>query len=222
MDNKRRNLILCFLIILIPLELNGFYNPYLAKSPNVYWFCDIFSWIFLPTIVFAIMIHGHLVNFKELGLQESKPTFQYYLTSLFFIIVMTFLLYNGYVAAKAIAYQAWPHNYWEVSFSYVGIAAQSPGLKKLMILYFAFTAGVVEEIYFRGILRTFFSESILGKISFVLVSSLLFSSVHWEQGVRGLFATFVFGILAATYYVCRKDLWPLIGGHAMTWLILEL
>jgi membrane protease YdiL (CAAX protease family) len=87
-----------------------------------------------------------------------------------------------------------------------------------VVLYLAITAGIVEEIFFRGLPLLYVIERFPAKIptrTYVVTTALLFGSIHWENGGHEVVATFIYGVLAAAYYVKLRDLWPLIGAHAL-------
>jgi membrane protease YdiL (CAAX protease family) len=84
----------------------------------------------------------------------------------------------------------------------------------LALIHLALTAGIVEEIYFRGLIRLLFSSGALGNLGYILFSSVLFASIHWEGGVWNLMETLLFGLSTSIIYAAVGNLWPLIIGHA--------
>ncbi len=110
------------------------------------------------------------------------------------------------------------------SFVAKGTENEKPStiLKWLKILFFALSAGIVEELYFRGWLRRFFNPTVIGITSYVFISSLLFALIHWGDGTtlygvdyKQLASTFCWGIGSAIVYLRIGNLWPLIIAHAM-------
>ena len=75
------------------------------------------------------------------------------------------------------------------------------------------TAGVIEELIWRG----YFIEKLLvaGKTewSAIVVSSISFAFIHGFIVFEKLAVTFVFGVLAAAYYVRERNLPVLIASH---------
>jgi membrane protease YdiL (CAAX protease family) len=85
-------------------------------------------------------------------------------------------------------------------------------------LYLAITAGIVEEIFFRGLPFLYVIERFPAKIptgTYVVTTALLFGAIHWENGGHEVVATFIYGVFAAAFYLKLRDLWPLIGAHAL-------
>lgn len=77
------------------------------------------------------------------------------------------------------------------------------------------TAGVVEETAFRGYLMT--RLRILGKFRSwvipVIISSLVFGSLHAYQGLPGVIVIAVYGALFAALYIRTGTIWPAIIAH---------
>lgn len=86
----------------------------------------------------------------------------------------------------------------------------------LVAAYFAITAGIVEEIYFRGLAFRACEMLPFSVPLYLGLSPLLFALIHWESGAANTAATYVVGILAAATYVLLRNLWPLIVAHAYT------
>lgn len=92
----------------------------------------------------------------------------------------------------------------------------------LKVFFFALSAGIVEELYFRGWLRRLFSQGYLGAGLFVLISSALFALIHWGNGTvdygfnfKHLAVTFCWGLGSALAYLKINNLWFLIVAHAL-------
>lgn len=90
-------------------------------------------------------------------------------------------------------------------------------LHALVALLFSATAGVIEEVLFRGLFRQMIS-ALLGPNAvktYIFGSALLFGLAHWEQGSEGLYRATAFGLAAAVLYLKLGDLRPLILAHAL-------
>ena len=86
------------------------------------------------------------------------------------------------------------------------------------IVYFALTAALVEEYFFRFLLRRALLPYTAATLPFVLVSSVTFALVHWGGGLLNLCAAFPAGALLAWAYVKASDLRLPVVGHAFYWL----
>jgi membrane protease YdiL (CAAX protease family) len=104
-------------------------------------------------------------------------------------------------------------------FDYESIVPESGILYFVVVAYFGLSAGLVEEFLFRGLLYHAFSGLRHSLALFLLVSPLLFSLVHWEDGLANLAATWIVGIFMAAAYLGLRNLWPLVIGHVFTDLV---
>jgi membrane protease YdiL (CAAX protease family) len=87
-----------------------------------------------------------------------------------------------------------------------------------VVLYFGVTAGVVEEIFFRALPLLYVKERFRNRVpltGYVLTTSVLFGVAHWENGAHEVVATIIYGLLAGALYLKLRDLWPLVGAHAL-------
>src|SRR5690606_1019630 len=84
-------------------------------------------------------------------------------------------------------------------------------------IYLSLTAGIVEEVLYRGYLYKLHSDWITGKrladVLFVVVSSVLFSAVHSDYSAAEMASVFGFGFCASILYLSIKRLEPIIIGH---------
>lgn len=73
------------------------------------------------------------------------------------------------------------------------------------------TAGICEEVIYRGFLMAYFAE--LGVVLAVIASSIIFGLGHLYQGVRGFVKISVIGLVAAGLFVLTGSLWAPIVLH---------
>jgi membrane protease YdiL (CAAX protease family) len=86
------------------------------------------------------------------------------------------------------------------------------------IIYLALSAALVEEYFYRYLLRAAWRQHSKSAVAFVLVSATTFALVHWGNGARNVITAFFAGLLLATVYVRVGDLRVPITGHALDWL----
>lgn len=80
------------------------------------------------------------------------------------------------------------------------------------------TAGIVEEIVFRGFVLWYLSL-VMPLLGAVLVSSIAFGLGHSYQGVGGMFRTGIAGLVLGTFYVVSGSIWlPIIAHVLLDWL----
>ena len=95
----------------------------------------------------------------------------------------------------------------------IKIAPRSLG-ELVVFVPVAITAGVWEELLYRGFLIWFLAPT-AGLIGAVLVSSAIFGLGHAYQGWRGVLTTALVGLIFAVLYVASGSLWWLMLAHAM-------
>lgn len=200
-----------FLLALV----NGFYNPGLIDLSLVgFWIVEAVHYLFLPLAILLVLYRSAGVNPRDYGLVAADKMFPLWKMAGagVFIGVLLLIAYNS----------TWRIVYYNFGgddqlFSYGQIVPE--GIWRLpVVLYLALTAGIVEEVMYRGL--PWFVISNIGtgatyKLIYVLLSSIVFSAVHWEQGLAGLTASFIFGLIAALTYLKLKNLWPLIFAHSL-------
>lgn len=98
-----------------------------------------------------------------------------------------------------------------------GLIASLPSRLPALIMVFGLIsveAGVLEEVFFRGIMQTHFASHI-GSAGAVLAAGLLFGLAHFYQGFGGIIGTSMLGIwLGLTYALTGNILVP-VTGHVL-------
>lgn len=202
-----------FLIGVTPFWLNGFVNPYIYQDFATYWIIELTIWILLPIVIFsALSKHTNLylynlgMNSKIIGVESIWAI----VLGCFFLSPLIYMIYTWLYSYFQAVYPSQPF------FSYHQVLPENPLSRTLTAFYFAITAGIVEELYFRGLLFKLVEQLKYGSIVFVGLSPILFAAIHWENGLSNVLATFTFGILSALLFLALKNLWPLIIGHGFT------
>lgn len=83
-----------------------------------------------------------------------------------------------------------------------------------LFMLVAITAGVWEELLYRGFLIWFLAPSV-GLIGAAIVSSVIFGLAHAYQGWRGIVVTTAVGLALSIMYLATNSLWWLMLAHAM-------
>ena len=217
--HEKSALLVGFSILLIPHTLNGFYMPYLAQHLTAYWIVELFTWTVLPLIGIYWIVKKTSFTLGDIGLRLKTTTSK--LPIILALAVVSVLFASPlYIKSWHAATVIFDENYFHYGFEYTDVIPSSGYMHYAVALFFSLSAGIVEEIYYRGILRLFWGNNNRSILSYILVSSLIFSSIHWEGGIYNLFATFSFGVFMSILYLCSKSLVPGILGHAYSdWLI---
>lgn len=87
--------------------------------------------------------------------------------------------------------------------------------ERLLFLMIAITAGICEEVIFRGAMVYYLNHFNLSFISIGIISSLLFGFVHLYQGWKGVLTTAYLGAILYVLYVGTGSLWLPIMLHIL-------
>lgn len=180
-----------------------------------FWLADIACFVFIPMALVRVFYLPLRLPFG-ISPNERRRHQNYRISELIFLsILSTIVLYAatslGIVLGK-FAIAAFP-NLLRPTYSYLSSAPGKEFPTAIFAFYFAITPAVVEEYFFRGIVRRQIQRVFHSDFSYVLISSLLFASIHWGGGLFSIVETALFGIAAALIYLHVRHLLPLIVGH---------
>ncbi|MDB5141553.1 MAG: family intrarane metalloprotease, partial [Mucilaginibacter sp.] len=83
-----------------------------------------------------------------------------------------------------------------------------------MLFFIALTAGVTEEFIFRGYVLTRLTQLFKNPAIAVIVSSLLFSALHYKYGsLHELIFAFLIGVIFSVYYLKYRNIKALMLTH---------
>lgn len=89
-----------------------------------------------------------------------------------------------------------------------------------LLVFTAFTAGVTEELIFRGYVLTRLSKLFKDQVTPIIVSALLFSGLHYSyKSLRELIFAFLIGLIYGYYYQKYRSIIILIMAHFLLDLI---
>lgn len=211
---NNKALIYAFLLGVLPFMVNGWVNAKIHTNPALFWGFELFSWVVLPCLIFGYLFKFQNITWADLGL-HSKINRKKNLEALFFLCLLAVLFtypLDKIFTRVAIAFVSNIPSY----FHYQSMQPNMLLLKWLSTLYFALSAGIVEELYYRGLFYKIVEPTNNPKLLYLLISPAIFAIAHWEQGADGILSTYLFGMFASLIYLKFKNLWPLIFGHIVT------
>jgi hypothetical protein len=161
--------------------LNGLYLGHLADTPFAYWSADIAQWLVLPAICLYALARYGAVGPAAYGLRGASPAFpaRHMLAA---SVLASLVLAGAYFGTAALADRWLPAT--TPAFSYAGLVP-SGAMRVPVVIYFALTAGVVEEVVYRGLPLVALGDAVHRRgvrFGYVLATALLFASIHWEGG----------------------------------------
>ena len=165
------------------------------------------EWILAALVIWGIRMRG--VPLRQL-LGERRPAWRHWkddfvLATAFWVASMIILVAVG--ALFKIAHLSTPQR------ALAQLAPQN-GLELLLWILLSISAGICEELTFRGYLLQQFA-SIGRKLWIgVVISSLLFGVAHGYEGASGMIAITIYGALFCMLTITRGSLRPGMMAHA--------
>lgn len=102
---------------------------------------------------------------------------------------------------------------------------------RLLALPLALGSGLIEEMFFRHVLMSWFADAGLGTVLQVIVSALIFAAVHtiwmvfgrsWREALPILLSTFALGVLMSMVYLASgRIVLPAVVAHMVINLVIE-
>lgn len=209
-----RNLYLALISVgIFPFFINGYINSIIFRIPLAYWLFELSYWVLLPILVVGIAIKRGGLRFAEIGLHGTLFGKRNLVLLVLLCIVfgpIEFWVYKHlYIYFRSIFTG-------QGIFQYQSVLPRSGWTRTLISIYFALSAGIVEEIFFRGWMYKIAEYLPQPRAVFLMVSPVLFALIHWENGLGNVLATYVMGVLIALAFIAMRNLWPLIVGHIYT------
>lgn len=215
---QRFELALILLLAMAPMLLNGFYNPALASHPARFWQVEFLGFAALPLAVYIYGRARGLFANADIGLSTRVLSWNNPVLFAACVIVLPIVMLKLDGLFLDWAVRLLPPNA-SPEFDYRQMIPP-PGprtglLRLLAVLYMALSAGLVEELLFRGLFRRMLPAGVAGAIAFVVLSPPMFALVHWEGGPTKLLYCYLWGISTCLMYLGTRNLWPLIVGHML-------
>ena len=89
------------------------------------------------------------------------------------------------------------------------------GSERVLFVFLSISAGLGEELAYRGFLVPVLAQLLGGPWPAALLSSALFGVLHAYQGWLGVMRTACLGLVLASSFIVTGVLWPAILAHAM-------
>jgi hypothetical protein len=168
----------------------------------------------IPIIVlwYAIKVQG--LSLTELGLTFRMRGERRILIAIMVIATYPVVVVVVSMVSKTIIRSFLPEDLGALSFR-ESIGPSSLQWQIAIAIGFAVYAGLIEEIFFRGLLRLVINTKPL----FILLSSVLFSVYHWSAGIPIMLNAFVMGLVFSTIVVHTGSLLPAVVSHTLLDLV---
>ncbi|MEQ8663240.1 MAG: CPBP family intramembrane glutamic endopeptidase [Gammaproteobacteria bacterium] len=213
MNARARRLLIIFALLVAPYLVNGVVNTWLARQAWMYWSFEFLCWAVVPGALLLLAHRVAGIDAAALGCRrrvagrDSWPL----------VVVASLLLAATwppcYEALHALAARSFPPT---PLFAYEDMTPRNPPWRLLAVLWYALSAGLVEELIYRGYGWQVCRALPWPRACYLGPVPLIFAAVHWEAGIAAVLVAWVFGVLAALIYLALGNLWPLVVGHAVT------
>jgi hypothetical protein len=215
--SAQRNLYLAlFCAGTLPFMVNGIVNAAIASNPWLYWSFEVACWVVLPLAVFTVACTRGGLRLEDLGIHGRIRGRRNIPLLLFLCLIAGPVDLFIYAHLAGIFSRLVPG---VALFAYESVIPAAGVMRFVVAAFFALTAGIVEELYYRGLFFRISEFFPAPRAVYLGVSPVLFALIHWEGAPGNLPATYVFGLLAALFYLALRNLWPLVIGHIYTDLI---
>jgi membrane protease YdiL (CAAX protease family) len=180
-----------------------------------FWLSDFICFVVIP-VALVIWLSAEFNNFPEFQSKNKDMFNTSYGTIAYQTVICVLVLIAAYPIGVFLGKKIILSSYFvlERTLDYDLKLPANLSYKFVIAFYFAITAGVVEEFFFRGLIRKilayYFSKS---NLLFVIVSSIIFAGAHWAGGGLSVITTIFAGFPLAMIYVWTNDLRPLMMGH---------
>ena len=217
MDEQRSFLPLYLFVALVFYYgfTNGFYKEAVyGYSQSLFWVQDFVGFVIIPILGFSFLHH---FGWKASDFAVKLPAngldwFHTFMLSLFLTVILWYL----YRTVVETSYRS--YDFSQPSFYFSLAIPEDQPARALFAIYSAATAGVVEEFTYKGAFFPILKKlngSRLGTIVLALISAILFSAIHWENGYAELAGTFVYGFVGFLLFAKIRLLLPFVIGHTV-------
>ncbi|TGM06018.1 CPBP family intramembrane glutamic endopeptidase [Leptospira jelokensis] len=218
-SESKSSITFCFLLFWTFCFLNGFFNPQLSKNTTLFVTVEIIFWVILPLFTLIHLTYNlKIFSFSDLGFNSKLFKSNSYFFVIIFSLIFAFFVQLIYFTTYSLLSSIFTTNYFK-NFEIQSTIPKDFETGVAVSLYYALTAGFVEEIYYRAFIAKIFEINFTLNINYILISSTLFSLNHWEGGIINLIDTFLYGLLFSIFYNKFKNIWPLIIAHSITDII---
>ncbi len=206
LENKPARYVLYSGIILafaIPLGLTIWMGGMHISYYDKLFYSRFFYW---GTVVF-LFFYARMAEQQPLLIwPESKPTLGFFLLS----VLVLYLLFIAAAIASTIPMLFGMRENNAMVKMITGVL-KGHGFT---LFFIALTAGVTEELIFRGYILTRLEQRFKNPVIAVIASSLLFSALHYKYGsLHELIFAFLIGIIFSVYYVKYRNIKALMLVH---------
>ena len=196
--------ILLILILCLPFYLNDIFYMYLVNGSMVnFLIIDLILFVLIPLTTIYIYFKKQIFTLEEIGLTKNNILKNIIYGFVLFLILLTLI---NYFVGPAVYSISSIQNHSKILLPHFGN-------NLFIVLYLSITSSIIEETVFRGIVTSKLKNITSNIFLLVFVSCLLFSLIHWGEGIPKVLITFFWAIIPTIWIIKYKNLSPLIFCH---------
>jgi len=196
--------VFCFILIIV---LSYLFRLHFGLWFNADWHVLLYSRFIFWSIVGVLFVYTYKTSRGPFLLwKEQSYTVKFYIIS----IGVMYLLYilEGIVASVPLLFGV--HDNKIILLKMIQLMNKSIWLA----IFGAITAGITEELIFRGFILPRLQIAFNSAAAAIMLSSLMFSSLHYTyHSLRELIATFLIGLMFAIHYQKYRNIKIIVIAH---------
>lgn len=210
MSTSKGTVFLRLLVLGSPLLLNDFYLFLLPEEADALrMVLDVLVYIFWQSTIIYMAYSARWFTLEDVGITFEDFGKQIFMSVMILAVALILIM------AVVLIIRGIEH-YFSISIHsnwYYPVKKWHPLLTFLYIFYLSMTAGIFEEVVYRGIAISQLKLVVENKWLIILFSSLFFALIHWSMGAKTLLMAFLLGSFWAYLFIRTGKLLPVIIAH---------
>lgn len=214
MDDSSRislsTLLLRLLFLSLPLLLNDFYLSLVPEdATRLNLILDLIIYIGWQTSVIYFAHQAKWFSFGDLGISFHRIGRQIFSGLVLLLGVFLFVV-------LLTVFSRFLDSHYGVSIAsiwYFPIPEWNPWLSFTYVIYLSITAGIYEEIIYRGIVITQLRQITESRAVQIVASAFLFALIHWSMGPHTWIISMVYGLFWGYLFIRYHSLLPIMISH---------
>ncbi|GAB2706543.1 hypothetical protein GCM10027037_35920 [Mucilaginibacter koreensis] len=211
--NRLRAGLEAFLPLILVLLISWPFKLYFGSWFKADWHILFYSRFIFWVAVALLLAYAKLSKQRFLPWREEAKSVRFYLVSV--IVLYLLVIVAGMISAIP-ALLGWQKDNTALMQVMIKLMSHSTWL----LLFGCITAGVTEELLFRGFMLPRLQVALNSKWSAILISSLAFAALHYQyHSWREIIGPFFIGLIFAVHYQKYRNIKTVIFVHIMVDLI---
>ena len=194
-------------LLVWPLYLNDLYLiPLDNERLGLLWSLDLLFFFAIPTVTLLILIKRGRIKTSEIGLEGLPKALDFLVGAAICAILLPTVSHFLLSMLEAI--------FGGRLFVGYDFPDQQP-VRWILIVYAALSAGILEEIIYRGVVISELERASLSPVLAVTISCLIFGGIHWGEGLGKVLAMAIWSVPFAIWFVRKRSVWAPIIAHSL-------